>query len=438
MSTSAADPSAMPATVGDGARFGGTPTATRPTASAFNVVMTVVLLVTLPPLVYYLYVCLQFFDGRLAIPSGEWLHYIPAPTLTSAAIVGGWFLFQGLLQIYAPGAWIEGTPLHDGTRLQYKMNGWFTWWLTWACIVAGVALKLFRPSILADQFGPLMTTMNIFTYVFCVYLYIHGRRTGTDHERVTGNVIYDFWLGTALNPRVGRFDFKLFCEARPGLIGWVAINLSFAAKQYEVYGTLTTPMILVCLFHFWYIADYYFHEEAILTTWDIKHENFGFMLCWGDLVWVPFTYTIQAFYLVHHGHHLPLWAVVGIVLLNILGYVIFRGTNIQKHHFRKDPSRPVWGKPAQYIKTQKGSLLLVSGWWGLARHMNYFGDLLMASAWCLVTGFHTPVTYFYITYFTILLVHRERRDHDMCAFRYGSDWDAYCKKVPHRIIPGVY
>src|SRR5207248_6297899 len=104
------------------------------------------------------------------------------------------------------------------------------------------------------------------------WLYRHGKRTGSRHERITNNAIYDFWLGTALNPRVGNFDFKLFCEARPGLIGWVAINLSLAAKQYQLYGRLSWPMILVCFFHFWYIADYYFHEEAILTTWDIKHE----------------------------------------------------------------------------------------------------------------------------------------------------------------------
>jgi protein-S-isoprenylcysteine O-methyltransferase Ste14 len=70
--------------------------------------------------------------------------------------------------------------------------------------------------------------------------------------------------------------------------------------------------------------------------------------------------------------------------------------------------------------------------------MNYLGDLMMGLAWCLPTGFHTPLTYFYITYFTILLVHRERRDHDMCAVRYGDDWKAYCQRVPYRIIPGVY
>jgi protein-S-isoprenylcysteine O-methyltransferase Ste14 len=421
-----------------GELLGGSPTSTRPTATPFNVAMTIVLLIVLPPFVYYLWICLAYNHGQPMWPSLSMIRYFPLPTWTSAAIVVGWLVFQALLQIYAPGKWVEGTPLADGTRLSYRMNGWFSWWITWAAVAAGVSLNLFSPTILADQFGPLLTTANIFTYLFCLYLYWHGRTFGAPHERVTGNAVYDFWLGTALNPRIGSFDLKLFCEARPGLIAWVLIDFSLAAKQLELHGFVSVPMILVCVFHFWYVADYFLHEEAILTTWDIKHENFGWMLCWGDLVWVPFTYTIQAYYLVEHAHDLPWWATAGIVLLNVAGYVIFRGTNIQKHRFRKDPSRSIWGRPPAFIKTARGSLLLASGWWGLARHMNYFGDLLMGLAWCLPAGFGSPLPYFYIAYFTILLVHRERRDNDMCAVRYGKDWDAYCEKVPSRIVPGVY
>src|SRR5262245_52925220 len=141
-------------TTAEGAQqFGGTPTATRPTASTFNVAMTTVLLAALPPLVYYMWICLEYFNGKLALPTAAWVHYFPWPTWQSTAIVAGWFIFQGLLQIYAPGKWIDGTPLSDGRRLQYKMNGWFSWWFTWAVIVAGIALKLFSPTILADQFG---------------------------------------------------------------------------------------------------------------------------------------------------------------------------------------------------------------------------------------------------------------------------------------------
>jgi len=98
----------------------------------------------------------------------------------------------------------------------------------------------------------------------------------------------------------------------------------------------------------------------------------------------------------------------------------------------------VWGRPAEYIKTAKGSLLLTSGWWGFSRHMNYFGDLMIALSWCLPAAFGSPLPYFHIVYFTILLLHRERRDDAMCLAKYGKDWLQYRARVPWRIVPGLY
>jgi hypothetical protein len=43
----------------------------------------------------------------------------------------------------------------------------------------------------------------------------------------------------------------------------------------------------------WYVVDALFHEKAILTTMDITTDGFGFMLVFGDLAWVPFTYSLQ-------------------------------------------------------------------------------------------------------------------------------------------------
>jgi Delta14-sterol reductase len=398
----------------------------------------IVLLPALPIFVYYLWYCLTFNRGHLALPSLDMIQRFPVPTVGSIVIVGGWLVFQGLLQLFAPGKKVDGTVLPDGARLSYKMNGWFAWWFTWAALAAGAALQLYSPAKLADEFGALFITANIFTCTLCIYLYWHGRRFGAGQERVTRSVIYDFWLGTALNPRIGDFDLKLFFEARPGLIAWVVLDLAFAAKQFQLNGFVSNSMILVCVFHFWYVADFFANEEAILGTWDIRHENFGWMLCWGDIVWVPFTYTIQAQYLAGHALDLPWWGVTAIAALNAAGYIIFRGANIQKYRFRKTPERTVWGKPPTYLKTSGGALLLTSGWWGMARHLNYFGDLVMGLAWCLPCGFDSPLPYFYVVYLTILLIHRERRDHDMCARRYGHDWDLYCAKVRYRIIPGLY
>jgi protein-S-isoprenylcysteine O-methyltransferase Ste14 len=397
------------------------------------------LMLLLPLLVYYMWMCMVDYGGSMVVPRAEMLGRIPMPTATSVTIFAGWFSFQALLQTFAPGPWLKGPPLVDGARLMYRMNGWFSWWMTCAVVGAGCLVRLIPTTILYDQLGALMTTANVFTFAFAGYLYVLGKSRPDDGTRVTtGNIPYDYFIGTSLNPRIGRFDLKLFCEARPGLVAWVAIDLSLAAKQRALYGQISTPMIFVCLFHFWYIADYYLHEEAILTTWDIKHENFGWMLCWGDFVWVPFTYTLQAQYLVHHPFALSPLATVGLVLLQAMGYAIFRGANIQKHHFRTDPIRPIWGKTPEIIKTACGTPLLVSGFWGIARHLNYLGDLMMGLTWCLVCGFDHLLPYFYIIYFTILLAHRERRDHAACARKYGEDWSRYCARVPWRILPLVY
>jgi len=43
----------------------------------------------------------------------------------------------------------------------------------------------------------------------------------------------------------------------------------------------------------------------------------------------------------------------------------------------------------------------------------------MALAWSLPTGFDTPVTYFYVVYFAVLLIHRQRRDDEKCEKKYA-------------------
>lgn len=48
---------------------------------------------------------------------------------------------------------------------------------------------------------------------------------------------------------------------------------------------------------------------------DLMHDGFGFMLAFGDLVWVPFTYSLQAFYLVDHPSPLSPAAISAIVAL---------------------------------------------------------------------------------------------------------------------------
>ncbi|HEY3452050.1 MAG TPA: DUF1295 domain-containing protein [Myxococcales bacterium] len=293
------------------------------------------------------------------------------------------------------------------------------------------------PAWLFDQVAPLLVAANAVVLVFCAVMAVLARGQSTQEERAQ-NWVEKYVLGAALNPRTKSFDWKYFCESRPGMILWLLIDLSAAWAQHARTGQVSAATGLVVGFQALYVIDYFVVEEAILSTWDIQHEGFGFILGWGCLVWIPFTFSLQAVYLAHHPVDLPVWAVAGIGLLNCAGYYLFRSSNLQKNEFRRGRKTEIWGKPAQFIQTKRGTKLLVSGWWGIARHANYLGDLMMGLAWCLATGVDRVVPYFYIVYFTVLLVHREWRDGRHCARKYGEDWKAYTARVRWRILPGVY
>jgi protein-S-isoprenylcysteine O-methyltransferase Ste14 len=53
-------------------------------------------------------------------------------------------------------------------------------------------------------------------------------------------------------------------------------------------------------------------------------------------------------------------------------------------------------------------------------------------------GFSHILPYFYVIYFTVLLVHREARDEQHCRRKYGLAWETYCQRVPYRIFPYLY
>ncbi len=402
------------------------------------------MMVFLPLVTYYLFFAVRFNGGDLLPgPHADWVGFLRdiQPTWGAAALYLVWFAFQAVLQQFAPGRVVEGPELPDGGRLKYKMNGLFSIVLTLVTLGGAAALGLYDPGVFYLQFGPLITVTLIFSTLLSVFVYFHGKKTDPA-PHISGRPIQDFFLGSGHNPRVPPrtgFDLKVFCEIRPGLILWAVLNASFAWVQYQKYGYVSTAMILVNLLQFIYVFDCFWNESALLTTMDIKHEGFGWMLAFGDLCWVPFTYSLQAHYLIDHVHELPVWMAILAPVLAITGYLIFRLTNLQKDRFRTDPDNAViWGKKAEYLQTRRGSKLLLSGFWGLARHFNYIGDELMALSWSLPCMFGSALPYFYPVYFAGLLIHRERRDHLLCSEKYGEDWDEYCRHVRWRIVPGVY
>ncbi|KAF8070897.1 5-methyltetrahydropteroyltriglutamate--homocysteine methyltransferase [Scenedesmus sp. PABB004] len=384
--------------------------------------------------------CLSLWP-RLSVPG--WPPGTQLYTHEAMVAVLGWFALILALHLLLPGQTARGVELPDKRRLTYKLNAF----PVFVIVYGTAALLSFGTGSLdltwaAANFVPLTTAAILASTALAAAAYgasfARGALLAPGGAR--GVRVYDFWMGRELNPRVGGVDVKEFCELYPGMIGWALLNLSFAYAQYAEHGRVTVAMALVNGFELWYVADALLNEAAILTTMDITTDGFGFMLAFGDLAWVPFTFCTQARFLASRPPaRLGAAGVAATLAVQGAGYAIFRGANGQKNAFRRDPDHPSVAH-LRSMPTARGTRLLVSGWWGAARHINYLGDWLMGLAWCMPCGAEgaaAVVPYFYCIYFAALLLHRERRDEAACRAKYGRDWDAYCARVPWRIIPHV-
>ncbi|XP_059354429.1 delta(14)-sterol reductase LBR isoform X1 [Carassius carassius] len=352
-----------------------------------------------------------------------------------------WLLLQAVLSLLPVGKLVEGMPLKNGKTLKYRINGFYALLLT--AVAVGVAVyQEVDLSYIHAHFLQFYTSALLIVTLLSVYLFVRSHWASQDELAPAGNsgyIIYDLFMGRELNPRIKNFDIKFFCEMRPGLLGWVLIN--FAMLQAEMkHQNLENPspaMLLVNIFQLLWVVDGFWHEEKLLTMIDIVYDGFGFMLTFGDLAFVPFTFTCQAYYLVSHPSELSVFWIITLITMNGVGYYIFRKANSQKFAFRKNPSDPAVSH-LKTIPTATGKSLIVSGLWGWLRHPNYLGDIFMGLAWSLPCGFNHLIPYFYLIYLITLLVHRNARDDRQCRKKYGSAWEEYCKAVPYRIFPGIY
>jgi steroid 5-alpha reductase family enzyme len=66
----------------------------------------------------------------------------------------------------------------------------------------------------------------------------------------------------------------------------------------------------------------------------------------------------------------------------------YRSSETQRCEFAKDPSNPSLAH-LETLSTAGNKKLIVSGWWGLVRHPNYLGEVLIQWSWVLPAGTDT-------------------------------------------------
>lgn len=340
-------------------------------------------------------------------------------------------VFVGVLflgSVVVPGRRIKGPDMEGNTR-EYKLNGLALFLITVFVTAIVQSMGWFSLSVLYSQFAALFVAANVFAFLLATWLYFRATR---NQETTTG-----FWrgyfFGALSNPTWLGVDIKLF-SYRPSLIGLALFNASFAVMQYETYGELTLAMMLYQIFTFLYVFNYFQFEQGMVHTWDMISERFGWMLIWGDYVLVPFFYCLVGWWLVHPSDVLHPIAAVAIVLLFGFGFWLFRGANQQKHRFKRKADIRIWGQPARTLEGR----LLISGFWGVGRHLNYTGEICVYFSFALTTGFESWVPYLLPVWLTVLLCHRSLRDEQRCCAKYGDLWTRYKQRVRYSMLPFVY
>jgi 7-dehydrocholesterol reductase len=387
-------------------------------------------------------------DGAFATLWNAWGPYALG-SRTAWAIVGIFAGIELVFMRFLPGRACEGPETISGHVPVYKANGRLAYAATLILFfLGGFTFKWFSPGIVYEHFGAILGALNITAPFFCLVLYLKGRfaPSGPD-SGLSGNPIFDYYWGTELYPRIFGWDVKDFVNCRFGMMGWAVIILSFASWQWEHYGTLSSSMFVSIVLQLIYLSECFWWETGYFRTMDMQHDRAGFYLMWGSMVWVPAVYTSPAMYLVEHPVPLSIFGTIALLIVGTFFITAKNLSNRQRLRVRRtDGNTTVWGKPpvmvrAKYINEQgeeKENILLASGFWGIARHFHYVGEIFGAFCWSAVGGFVHFAPFFYVTYLSMLLFDRARRDDKRCQDKYGKYWDEYKAKVPWKIVPGVF
>ena len=142
----------------------------------------------------------------------------------------------------------------------------------------------------------------------------------------------------------------------------------------------------------------------------------------------------------------PLPAALALGALGLLSIWANYDADLQRMRVRASKgAMAVWGAPAVVVMapyvTEAGeartSVLLASGWWGLASHFHYVPEIAAALCWSLPAGAASAMPYLYLAFLCVLLLDRAYRDDARCAAKYGKAWERYRALVPYKIVPGL-
>jgi len=319
-----------------------------------------------------------------------------------------------------------------------RMNGFASLVL---CLAALPALVYFKVplNIVRDNYFQIMASCIGFSFFDSALYYamsFRAPKSQLNSKGNTGNPIVDFFHGRATNPRYLGLEAKLSLF-RFSMMTLALLNVVMVADSIITAGGKANPtVILGAAFQVLYAMDALFFEEYYTFSHDYLNTGCGFSLVSAYLTF-PFLPTITTNYLLSASPVLAWYYLVLIGVMNAVGYVIFRSSETQRCEFAKDPANPALAH-LETVATAGNKKLIVSGWWGLVRHPNFLGEVIIQWSWVLPAGFTTLVPYYLPVITTLMLLVRSYQLNQRNKRKYGAAWTGYCEKVRSNIVPMVF
>jgi len=280
-------------------------------------------------------------------------------------------------------------------RLPYRCNALSAWWVT--LLTMCVASTLFGdvPLVwIADNRGKLLTCAVVVGDLGSLALYLRGL-TSSRFETRFRRTIYDFFMGTEINPRTSfsvsfwtpyfspipipmprlsgpaddpaarAIDWKMFAELRVSWVTLFLLTTAAAAKQARSrveserpflafpfpetdswtratrgsFQGVSASSLLILLAHWLYANACQKGETCVPYTWDVFHEKFGWMLCWWNVAGVPFAYSAVSFIVAETDPRVSLPRATTLLLFLLAAYYVWDAAQSQRVTFRNGIGR---------------------------------------------------------------------------------------------------
>ncbi|KOB75897.1 Glutathione peroxidase, partial [Operophtera brumata] len=239
--------------------------------------------------------------------------------------------------------------------------------------------------MILNEYLKLATASYIFAVILSVAVYLKSRKLDKEELNPYGNtgyLLYDFFLGREIHPCIKNLDIKIWISriCNINTIEWTGTeDISLANIVFligKVQFQISNPTVLVfSMMQTVYMLYFIVREYRVTSTFYWQSEGVGYLQIVA-CAFYPFFFTTLSKHIAVTGLTLSTIELVICSLLYLLGFCLMLVSNDIKHEFRRDPLQPSLAKLESMI-TFNGKRLITSHVWGILRHPNYAGDILI-------------------------------------------------------------